>query len=411
MSNSITAEVIIKTAFAAFESNLGIASAINRTLDNSFNGEPRIGAALKFDRPGICEVVDGPDITSSIKDYVDRPGTLTISSNKVVPLEFTESQLNWELGPFTEMVIKPSVASLAAAVDADVALFIKNNTANYVGTRGTTPTSVNTIWEATTYLDDEQAPPSDRFAFLRPATHVAMVNSLKGLFDQGVTERFRQGRLGRSGGLDFYTSTVLPTHTVGVTSGSTPVTNGANQGITGGYAETTSLITNGWTGSNTLKKGDIITIGTVGDANSPHAVHPLTKANLGYLRRFVVTADIADTSADLTAVIAPAIIAGGAMQNCNVRAGTGLAINVVGTTGQTSQENLVLQKNAVTMACPKLYTPKNMDMAATYNDAATGLSMRFTRGWDQKTSKYLSRLEVWYGIAENMRSWAARVVG
>src|SRR5207302_610439 len=74
--------------------------------------------------------------------------------------------------------------------------------------------------------------------------------------------------------------------------------NGANQ--TG-----SSLLITG--GTNTFLKGDIVTL--VGS----NAVHPETKADLGYLRTFAVTAD---SGASATALaISPAIVVTGAKQN------------------------------------------------------------------------------------------------
>jgi hypothetical protein len=60
-------------------------------------------------------------------------------------------------------------------------------------------------------------------------------------------------------------------------------------------------------GSTTFLKGDVITIATL------NAVHPETKADLGYLKQFVVTADSGANATSLS--ISPAIVYTGAKKN------------------------------------------------------------------------------------------------
>ena len=61
-----------------------------------------------------------------------------------------------------------------------------------------------------------------------------------------IADQYLKGYMGEAAGLEWVESTHVPVHTVGPLGG-TPLVKGASQGTTTGTAETTSLLTDGWT--------------------------------------------------------------------------------------------------------------------------------------------------------------------
>jgi hypothetical protein len=123
---------------------------------------------------------------------------------------------------------------------------------------------------------------------------------------------YREGEIGKIGGIDTYMSQNAPTFTTGPFGG-TPLINGASQNTTYDTtgANTQTLITDGWTAAAAARvvAGDVFTIAGVFDVN------PVTKATLPILKQFVVKANgSSDGSGNLTLTIAPQIITSGAFQ-------------------------------------------------------------------------------------------------
>jgi len=191
----------------------------------------------------------------------------------------------------------------------------------------------------------------------------------------------------------------VPTHTVGA-HGGTPLTNGAAQETTWALSQDTgtqSLITDGWTNDITgiLKAGDIITIAGC------NAVNPVTKADLGFLRQFTVTADAnsGSTTGPATLTISPPIITTGAQQTVSVSGdtvGDGVAITVLGTASTNYRQNMVFCKNAFALvSVPMVYPPGSVDVT---RETYKGTSVRLIPVYDgtNDISKY--RLDILYGV-------------
>src|SRR5574343_650734 len=178
-----------------------------------------------------------------------------------------------------------------------------------VGTPGTTPSANLTYLQAKVKLRDGAAPEDGIVAVLDPLAEATLVNANLSSFNpaQTISEEGKKGMIGRGnlGISEWYRDQNIPRHTTGTFTASTPLVNSASQ--TG-----SSLITNGWaSGATSLKKGDIFTVAGV------YSVNPLSKVSTGRLQQFVVTADISDTSGDMTISISPSIITSGAYQTVN----------------------------------------------------------------------------------------------
>jgi hypothetical protein len=108
-------------------------------------------------------------------------------------------------------------------------------------------------------LTDELAPTGDRTAIIAPASMVEFLDATKGLFaaQSNLNEQFREGMMGRTGGLDVGENTLLPPHTTGTMAGS-PLTFGTTLGLSttaNSWVSTTALSVTGATAAGTAQGG------------------------------------------------------------------------------------------------------------------------------------------------------------
>jgi hypothetical protein len=169
--------------------------------------------------------------------------------------------------------------------------------------------------------------------------------------------------------------------------------------VNGGSQTGSTLLITG--GTNTFLKGDIITL--VGS----NAVHPETKADLGYLRTFVVTADSGASAASIT--ISPAIVASGAKQNVTASPTTGQGVVKVGAgANETYTQSLFYHKDAFT------FVSADLEDVAKYGawgsrQVMDGISMRIARQYDIVNDKIPCRIDVLYGYLTVRPALAARL--
>jgi hypothetical protein len=318
-------------------------------------------------------------------------------------------------GAFKERYLKPAGLKLAAILDSQVAVILKNGAHQFVGTPGTPPASVADILNAQVPLDRMSVPrDGKRIAAIEPGANASIVAGLATLFNNQsmLGEQYKTGILKTGLGLDFAMSQNVPAHTVGPLGGA-PVVNGANQGLINAgstdnpYAATTTLNTNGWTAAAALrlKQGDVINLAGV------FSVNPETKQSTGVLQDFVVTADASSDGTGAAAlVISPAIIAGGAYQNVTARPAAGAAITVrTGTAGATYTQNMIWHRDAITFVSPKQELPGGMDMAyqASLADEG-GVTLRFVRGYNIQTNQFVSRFDILWGAAVTLPNFVVR---
>lgn len=408
MANTLLQPTTITRAFIKMLHNeSALLSRVNKQYDSSFAKEgAKIGDTLKIRRPVQYTVRSGR--TASIQDVQEYTTDLTVATQRGIDFAFNSDDLTLKIEEFSERHLKPAASRLATELDYTGIGIVKDSVGNLVGTRGTSPASLLTYLQAQQKLAENACPQDDNlFAMLTPGHQATTVNALSTLFNASkeVSDQYRKGVMGNAAGFEFGMSQNLPVHTVGPLGG-TPLVNGASQGITTGWAATTSLVTDGWTASaaNRLKAGDVITLAGV------NAVNPETKQSTGSLQQFVVTADVSsDGSGNLTAVISPAIITAGAYQNVSGSPADNAAITVVGTASTSYAESLAFHRDAITFATADLILPRGMDMAA--RETVDGVSARFVRGFDITNDRMITRMDILFGWAVPRPEWACRITG
>lgn len=401
-NRQVVHSLIAKEAVRILDNELVMAKKVFRGYEEEFgksiNGF-EVGDAISIKRPTDFTVRDGA--VMSVQDASEGKFTLTVDQQKGIDFQFTSKELTLNIKKLSERVIKPAMVQLANQVDSDL-MALYTQVPNWVGTPGQVINSYTDFAKGPERMDEFANPTDMRCSVLSPADHWGLLGSQTTLLQNNlVGQAYTKGSLGNIGGVETYMAQNVPTHTVGVATG-TPLTNGASQETTWAATQDTNtqtLITDGWTNDTTgiLLAGDIITLADV------YAVNPVTKAVLPFLKQFTVMAD-ADSGASTgpaTLTISPPCIVSGAQQTCSaIAAGNeiddGVAITVLGTGGTGYRQNMLFCKNAFALvSVPMVYPPGSVDVT---RETYKGTSVRLIPVYDgtNDISKY--RLDILYGV-------------
>jgi hypothetical protein len=372
----LNSSIITNAALAILHQKCNFIGSINRAYDDQFTaGGAQIGTQLRIRLPNQYTIRSGP--TLSVQPTVNNYATLNVTSQKGVDISFSSVELTLNIIDFSKLILEPAMAVLAANIEAD-ALNMVTSVYNQVNGQGAAQ-SLQNVLGARKILLDNLAPSGEKLIRLNTQDNVDLVNSLKGLFQSSteISEQYRDGVMGHTGGFEFAENTFLNQYTRGAES-ATYVVNGANQ--TG-----SSLIVG--TGTGAGNAGDIFTIANV------YRVHPETKASTATLQQFVLTAAYAGGAG--TMAISPAISISGGTQNVSAAPATGALLSFAGTASTASGISLAYAKDAFTFATADLVMPGGVDMAA--RKVMDGISMRLVRQYDVNNDLFPCRLDVLYG--------------
>lgn len=409
-NRQLTNSIIAKEAVMILDNELIMAKKVFRGYEKEYsdntNGYER-GDTIPIRRPTDFTVRDGAAM--SVQDAQEGKTTLVVDKQKGIDFQFTSKELTLNIKELSDRVIKPAMVQLANQVDSDLMAEYKN-IPSWVGTPGQVVNSYADFAKGPERMDEFANPAGMRCSVLSPADHWGMLGTQTSLFIQGAANQaYRKGSLGEIGGVDTYMAQNVPTHTVGVATG-TPLVNGADQDTdwaTTRDTGTQSLITDGWTNSTTgiLKKGDVFTIAGV------FAVNPVTKATLPFLRQFVVMAD-ADSGASTgpaTLTISPPIIDSGAFKTVSAAPADDAAITVMGTGGTGYRQNMVFCENAFALVTvPMINPPGAVDVA---RESYKGINVRLVPVWDGTNDISKFRLDILYGVKTIDNRLAHRLSG
>ena len=329
-------------------------------------------------RPGRFIGTTGPAL--NVEDLNETSVPVTLGTQFHVDTQFTTQDLALSLDMFSDRVLKPAVAAIANKIDRDGLSMATLNTANIVGTAGTPPTGLITYLTAGAYLDSEGAPRDGRRScIVEPFTSATIVDSLKGLFvpQEAVGEQYRKGLMGRdSAGMNWKMDQNVVSQTFGSFAGTATIsTTAATNFLTSGWASSTTIsITS--TGAVSLNAGDVITIDGV------YAVNPQNRQAYGSnkLRNFVVKSAASGTGATFSVTVSPAVITAGQFQNVSIPStSTTATVNFFNKTGTVSPQNIIMHRNAFTLAVADLELPEGVHFAGRASDKEIGLSMRVVR--------------------------------
>ena len=401
MANSIlTPLMITREAARILHQKCNFVSNVNTQYDDQYANEgAKIGYTLNVRMPSKYTVRTGA--TLSAQDHVERSTPLTVQSQYGVDVNFTTAELTMELDDFSERVLEPAMAQLAAKIEGDALAVAYKRVSQYTNATTNGLLTYKRFQQNGKNITNMLGPQSERSSILTPDSIVEFNDAVKGLFQdsESISKQYKEGMMGRTGGFDVYENTLLPSHTTGTIAGS-PVTDGTALG-TGTTANTwvseTALTITGATTTSTLKAGDIITLSGVYD------VHPELKSNYGYLKKFVVQSDVTLTNG-ATVTVKPGLIygSGNAFQNTvlsGVSDTDGLTISVVGATNTQFRQDLFFHKDAFVFATADLI---DVSRYGSWGGRAVqdGISIRIARQYDINNDKLPCRIDVLWGFAE-----------
>jgi len=402
----LTPQWITNEALALLVNSLTITKNVNRQYDDSFRaGGAKLGMSINIRKPAWYIGGNGQAVTPEAVQEQYVP--LSLSYQRNIATEVSSQDLALSINDYSRIVLKPQVERLATLIDQDVAAAALGIN-NFVGTPGTTPTSIDTYWGAKTRLDNLAAPRGDRHVALNPLAEQKIGNALYTTFNprDEITKIYEEGIMGYALGAEWEMDQDVYVHTTGTPGASTPLTNGA---VTSGLS---AIPTDGWTGM-TLKAGDIISFSGI------NRVNPANLADTGELAQFVLTSDVASSSSATLNISPPVIGPGSPFQNVVSLPADNLAILVwgagtgafTGVTAKVSPQNLMFHRDAITLACVDLPLPGGTDMAERATSRENGLSFSVIRDYNVLSGQWIQRMDILYGVAVLRQELACRIAG
>jgi hypothetical protein len=397
----ITPTQVTREALRVLHQKLNFIGSITRDYDSQYaKKEAKIGDTLKIRLPNQYVVRSGAtlNITPPLGDTVEQTVDLRVNQQRGVDLAFTSVDLTLSLDDFSERIIEPAMNVLAANIEAD-AMSMYRSVSQSIWNGGS-PSSFPQVLAGRKVLVDALAPLGNRTANLNTTDNVDLVDALKGLFNDttNLSKQYREGYMGRTAGFDFMENTLWPSHTNGARVANTYRTNTqvGTLALDGTAYSTITLAT----GTGAANVGDVFTI------ENCFRVHPETRVSTGVLQQFVVTAAFAGGAGPIS--ISPAIVLGGARQNCVIPTTSATAVvTFLGTASATAGTSLLYHKDAFAFATADMVMPDGVDWKS--RQVLDGISMRIIRQYDINNDRFPCRLDVLYGYAPIRPSLAVRL--
>lgn len=408
MANTLlTPSIVTRESLRILENNLTFAKGVNREYDNRFaSSGGKIGATLNIRKPPRFTVSSGAAL--AIQDVTDTQVPLVITNQDHVDTNFTTQELTLQVEDFSDRILRPKMAALANVIDFNGLTQFKE-VYNQVGTPGTTPSTLVGVLQVGEKMDYEATPRDGmRSLVINPTANASLVGAFSGLFNNSdkISTQYDTGNLGASLGFKISMDQNINVQTVGPLGG-TPAVNGAGQGIAIGAADTTALITNGWTAAAALRlnKGDVFTIAAV------FAVNPQSRQTTSQLRQFtVINNTSSDAGGNATITVSPAIITGGPFQTVTVSPANGALLTVIGAANAVYPVNMGYHRDAFTLATVDLENPESFGAWGS-REVYKGVSLRTVRQYRIGTDDVPCRVDVLYGWKTIYRELACRLAG
>ena len=402
MANSIlTPTMITREALRVLHQKTNFIGACNRQYDDRFaQTGAKIGTSLNIRMPSKYSVRTGASL--SAQDHVERSTPLTVSSQYGVDVSFTSVELTMNLDDFSQRIIEPAMAQLAAKIEGDAMAAAYKLVNNYTNATTDGLLTYKRFQQGGANITNNLGPLGQRSAILTPDSKVEFMDAVKGLFHESsnIAKQYREGMMGKTGGFDVYENTLLPSHTTGSLAG-TPLTTGAALGTSttaNAWVSQTAMSVDGATSTTTVKAGDILTFSGIYD------VHPETKVKTGKLKTFVVQSDVTLTTAATTYAITvkPGVIygSGNAYQNCvlsGVSDTDGLTVTRIGAASSAFGQDLQFHRDAFVFATADLEDVSQYG-AWGARDSMDGISMRLARQYAIGTDTVPCRIDILWGF-------------
>lgn len=394
MANTLlTPTAVTRKTQSVLHGKLVLAKNVDRQYDSQYQADgAKEGADIKIRLPNKYTIRTGKNL--AVQDTTNTSVTLTRATQIGVDMDFSSAELTMEMEDFSERIIDPAAAIVAANIeDAIAARYV--DVPNLVGTAGTTPATMLVVLQAGARLDDNLAARDDkRVVALSPLAMATIVDGYKGLFQSAdkISDQYKSGMIkDMATGFKWAMCPVINPHanSAGITS---------------------SILSN----SATTQTGSEITVdttttaysaGTVVTFDGVYAVNDETKVAYKHLRQFVVTSA---TTTVLT--ISPSIVITGSGQNCSAGVADNVAVTVVGSASTSYPQHLAFHKKWLTLATVDLEDVSKFGAwgaRENYND----ISIRIARQYDINSDTVPCRLDVLFGVKTIRPELCVRITG
>lgn len=401
MANSpLTIDMITNELLRLAHEKASFLGTINRQFDKSFNqSDAKIGDTLRIRLPAQYVRRKGSRVMD-VQDAQEQQVSLVTATQDGVDMRWNSREQKLDLTNFSKQHLEPAMAVLISGVESDVLQGVTKDVYQVAGTAGTPPTDLVAIGAARAKINQQLAPKdNNRFIQMDSVTMGGMVNGLKGLFhdDKQVSEQYREGMMGRTGGSDYYENERIWTM--------------ANSGDVSGITLDTYTIIDGDSDLSITGAGSAPAVGMVFTIAGMYDLHPETKAAYSHLKQFTVTSATAPTTAAIT--ISPTIYLTGARKNVGDSVGDDVSVSTtaafvwIGAASTSYAQTLMYHKDAFTFATADLpiYGSAELCVVKSYD----GLSIRCWQDADIRNDELLTRIDILYGYKAIRPQWACRI--
>lgn len=175
---------------------MNFVGSITREYDDSFaKSGAKIGDTLKIRLPNQYVVRTGRQLAA--QDTKEQNVELKVQTQKGVDLNFNSVDLTMSLDDFSNRILEPAMAVLAADIEAD-AMNMYKDVAQSVWLTGAP--AFSNILSGRQMLVEALAPLTARTANLNSQNNTDLVDALKGLFNDqtAISKQYREGYMGRA---------------------------------------------------------------------------------------------------------------------------------------------------------------------------------------------------------------------
>ena len=371
MANTfLTLKTIARQALPRLIDNLVFPNLVHRDFSEDFHD---MGDTVRVRRPVLLAAEDF-DAAQGVNYQDIREDAVEVTLDHLATVDAAASAIETavSIDDLNRVFVEPAAAALAEKINRD-GLKLYADVAAQVGLAGTTPATLDVLADARRALNAARVPVADRAAVWDPEADAAftrlpaIVNAEK----SGDVRALREGSIGRVFGMDHYMSQGVCHHVTGVTAATAVKVDGAVAEGAG------ALNLKGATLTGRLVKGDLLTIGGAS---------------------YTVTEDSAAASGNAIA---------GVKVYPDLPALSGdEAVTLAGS----HTANLAFHPLAFAYVTRPLLNPDGQGVAScvtSYN----GISLRVTRGYDQKYKRSVYSMDVLYGFRTVYPELAVRVLG
>lgn len=396
---------ITREALAEFHNALTFLKTINNQYDNRFgkDGHKNDGTLL-IRNPNQYTVRTGK--VMDVQESDENTQTLVVGTQKGIDMEsFSSLERTMQVEDFRERYLRPAMLRLAADVESTIITNVYKDVFNITGVVDKDVDSLLSVRLGGARLSSYLAPRTDRTMLMNADAMAVTTDTLNTLFHAKpqIDKSFLDGYVGRAAGFDWLETQMIPTHTNGDRTDTTPVVD-----TTSGIVSGTAVITmTAFPDGLKYKVGDVFTVADV------YAVNPETKTRQSFLQQWVVTVDETETgSGDMTPAVSPTPYTSGARQNIEiVSAASGkLVLNLTaggsGAADLVWDQNIAYHRDAFTFVTTDLPLEPGQRMTREVMD---GISMRIWHGSDFKNDEFGTRIDVLFGFKTIRPEWAVRV--